>query len=646
MAGLTDFLGDVKMLALEAEERSRQEAHRVTELINFARGFQWQQEGAPAWFRSIEQDPDAERARLNIVRRLISAYSSMVVGSFGGFAVSPSNPSSAAALQAMMTERVVSSLWRDDGYFPMDARAQAVFLGAVTGASWVKVVYDPAKNRERGGRVDGDIDVQVKTRNEVHPDPSARREEDITYIFETEVIPLSLALTRYPTTFYGHPTRPEMFDRHTADDVHMNDWAIDERDHVLGQTGNSTRNYQVKITKCWWKPGRQFPNGLFVAYTGETMLSMGPLPFDFPWVMFRGPYPVPWSLYPDGMLMDLEHPQRDANEIAGRILEWIKRCSAPTILAHTESNVSEDEFTDMAGGVVKYSGNKPAPTWMNPPTIPGQLFAVVDGRMDLMKTIAAISEINLGSVPTDDFSGRAVAILEDLQRSSHGEAFSSYHRSCMRVVEKMMRIARDFWPDNKILKTSDAGAQGQAVFRRAEFDSDSELVVQVTSGPKSRMAARAEVLEMYMAGVYQDTPDASRARAELRLAGPESESTEQIHREKALRENVALFEAGHRPEVDVLDDHEVHWRVHERALFTESDIARRRMLAEHLLEHRSYLEPAAQDAGAEGGGGGGLLPPDEATLPGGDQPGAESPMNGGIGDLEAMGATGQQPGPK
>lgn len=652
------LLGEVKALADEARDRTRHEAAKTAVQLNFVRGYQWHPQGSPAWFQNTESHPDVETPSRNMVRRLLSAYAAMVTSSVTDFEVTPRSPNSMARYQAHATGKIVHALWRDDGdYFPLADRVNAVFLAAVTGGAWVKVGYDPQRRPLPGGEVEGDIDVQVLARSEVHPDPAARREEDMSYLFHTVTIPVATAMSRYPVDVFGRPTDGSAFERLTDDELYMQHLATGY-DHELGWGSTDwavSRNYLVEITHCWWKPGRHFPNGLFLAYSGERVLAMGPLPYEFPWVFVPGPNRVPWSLYPDGLLMDLERTQRDMNEVSGRIMEWIKLCSAPTLLTHVDNTIDEDEFTNLAGAIVRYAGNRPPPTWNSPPAPPGQLFDAEGRLLDLMKQQAAISDINLGSVPTDDFSGRAVAILEDLQRSSHGEAFSSYQRVTVKILRKMLAIAQSFWPEGKTLLAAGGSSTDVAVFRRAEFDPAALISVKSGGAPKSRMAARAERLELFAAGAYDDTPAAEKLRADLAMGG--ERSNEELHHQKALAENVALFEGGHQPEVDVFDDHEIHYHEHERALLTESDPELKRRMAEHMLVHQQAMLEAMAAMAPSGDpaapSGGGSLPPPPADLPLGEEAarasdtgrGAESPMGGGIGDLEAMSSTGRRPGP-
>lgn len=646
---IAQFVGQLRELKQEAWDQARLEAYRVGQLMQFFRGFQWEHGDHELFGELTPQHPDAERTRLNMVRRLISAYASMVSGSFDTFTVNARSASSEAEIKARHTRKVVSAIWRSDSYFPLEERYKAVLYGAIQGGSWVKVTYDPTKYRDDPERIEGDIDVQVFTRNDVYPDPAAKREEDVSYIFENETIPIALAFSRYTTDIFGQPTDARHFERSRPEETFADLGAVHNSGFEWTQSyREGSRNYEVTITKVWWKPSRQFPKGLFVAYSGETVFSMSPLPFEFPWVFFPGPNPVPNRLYPDGMLMDLENPQQDMNEISARIMEWIKACTNPTLLTHISHNLSAGDFEDIPGSVVQYSGSMEKPSWMNPPAPPGQLFQVVSDRLELMKLQAAVSEINLGQVPTDDFSGRAVAILQDLQRSSHGAAFSSYFRASSRVLRKMLKIAQRFWPDGKPLLSGTSGSRSDIeIFRQTEFDADALVTLQPAAGVKSETAQRAEKMELFTAGAFDDMPAAARLRAELGMTGPESDSLTEVHLDKALRENVAV-QGGYTPEVDPLDDHEIHFHAHQRGVFADDmNPQQKRMLAEHAMLHAQYLMPPVPPPGAEGRGGmpeeGGL--PVEEELAQEAEAQAESPMNGGIGDLEAASATGRSPGP-
>lgn len=640
MNGLDQLMSSIRALAEEAESRTRQDAARVSQLLNFDRGYQWGHAHAHPFLHAVEQHPDAERPKLNMSRRLISAFSSMISNSVNSFVVSARNGSSMAELQAMHTDAIVHALWRDDGYFPLEERARAVGLASKTGGCWVKVVWDPEKGVESGD--DGDLDVRVLTRNQVHPDPTAADERDISYMFETEILPVAKAISRYPTDHYGRATGSQSFDRTNREAEFYQSSGIDDfTDFTWTQGGDASRNYAVKVTKCYWKPSRQFPEGLFVAYSGQTVLSVSVLQFDWPFVFFAGPHPIEGQLYGDGLLMDLEHPQRSMNEVFGRILEWIKNCSAPKMAVQEGTMVRHQAFDDLAGGIVYHTGAV-APGWVNPPAPPGQLFGVVSDMKELMKEISAISEINLGQTPTDDFSGRAVSMLHELQQSSHGASFASFARSCLEVLKKMLGVAQRYWPDEKALIGAPTMGRNRTVtFRRVLFDARALIAIDPsTAAARNKMAARAEKVELFTAGAYEENPAALKFRHELQMEGPDALSLDSSHRRKALSENIALKDGNHYPQVDDLDDHEIHWKEHLSGYF-EDDLnpQQKTALAQHIRDHGMYLSAMVEEQQAAMGSEGMLTPPPELG------PGAESPINGGIGDMEAISASGRSPGP-
>jgi hypothetical protein len=631
----------------------------------FYRGSQW---GASSQFGWIPDSVELEEARevYNYVRPTVrSAVASMLRAVPSPEAIAAHGGCRSVA-RALASHNLMRSFMRN-GVIPFAELYRGCTDAQVKGACWFKTYWNPNAGKfidvprmvpseldptqmepatddfgqpQMDQHREGEITVEFCDVVDVLPDPHAKKESEIRHIFHRKLVPISTLMDQFPKDAFGESTESR-WETQSRDHGQNARTTIedDSRGGLIGFAGgyNSRNegNELAELVEYWERPTNEFSKGRLIVFSGELIVAIGPLPYEFPWNLMLGENIVPNGLYSDGIVEDILPLQKTINLNASKRREWMDKILSPPLLNPTNSGIDEALFSDMAGSIISHNpGAKPE--WMDVPGIPQSMFTIEEQLVAMIKDVSTYSDITRGEAPQGIETGRALAWLHEFQAGVHEPDHALVQETLARIMIKCLRLARDFYSEERTVKMlGDNDRMIARRFRKADYDFDAELIVNPFSGDStSRAVRRAEVLEDFQAELYNDEKPGSKTARRLLgtdVADKNDVDIEGVHKSKARDEHLSLEENPFAPlQVREFHDHDIH--IDEHNVFRNSadydrlpPIAQQQFdmhVAEHELMRADALDGFAAEQGMlEGGSAPGAPPPAE--------PGIESPMDGG-----------------
>lgn len=633
-----EILGEIEAMYQDALEGIRGRDMVATENMAFYRGLHWGV--APESGGWVEPSASGEEAEvLNYIRPTVrSAVASMLRNVPSPEAV-PTTSDLGSASRALATQRLVRSVLQDDEVFDVLLRGETD--AQIKGACWYKILYDP--NAPGGGK----YRVEFRDILDALADPHATSEREIRHIFDRKMVPLSTLEDRFPVDAFGLETRGR-FGAGKPEQARSDRDAIERAPQFMygswSRTGRAHGNTLCELVEYWERPTIRNPGGRLVVYSGDVVIVDSALPYEWPWVLRSGQNIVPNALYADGVVLDLKPINRTVNFAATKRKEHIANGIAAQLLVSKESKINVDHIDDITGGVIYWEGGNAAlkPEWVQPAMMPQGLFETEQQGLSVMKDVSTYSDISRGDAPAGVETGRALAYLHEFQQGVREPDVRVFKLCIVRVLKKILSIIRDFYEEGRLVRIfGENGRWTIAPLRRAEFDFEADLVIEMDNGaPSSRALRLNEAIQVFQLGGFSDTPDAERFRKVVQYDHQDRSTidAEEKHKMRCRGELSKIIENplyplavrwgadDHQAYLDVLDDflagHEFD------ALPTVAQQSILTYLSEHEMGLAEQMGAFAQQQQALSPGGGGA--------PAEKQPGIASPFDGGTSDADAM----------
>ncbi len=646
----------------------------ATENMAFYRGLQFGQATRLGFYAEDSADGEEREVR-NYIAPTVGSLAAARLRAMPNLKVTANSSDIGSITKARFQERLLRS-FRYNGVHDIEEFYKAEIKRAVHGAVWLKTYWDPNRgkatrqpryaqgpNGELIPQVDafgvqkwwhafeGEIVTEHYDIIDVLPDPHATRPSEVRHIFHRKLVPLDRALDRFSYDAFGRKLSVKDFDQNQGYfEVFERDAVENDAKHFESSLGGTKparaqANQLARIVEFWVKPTNEFPRGGLLVYSGNTVLAASPLPYEWPWDLLIGRNVLPASLYSDGDVVHLKDPQRAINLVASKMKEYVANCASPTMLAPNNSKVSPGDFSDIAGDVVMFDPMGGRPEWMNVPNMPAEVASTELRLREQMGDISAVSDVARGDVPPQVETGRALAYLYEFQNGVHEPDVALQHNALRSVAQKQLKLAHDFYAEDRLIALTGDNADWEAYhFKRADMGPVGTVVIETEDQkPNSRAIRRAEALEDYAAGAYEDTPAAKRYREVVNMPhfGSEEIDIERQHHARALEEQTGILH-GVPPTLLEQDDDEFHLEKHQAFVlskeFRNLPIEWQSAFLQHIAEHEMRFIESLQAQQAMGGL---QAQPNTGSQP--KQPGIPSPLNGGQGDMENL-APGGAPG--
>lgn len=590
----------------------------------------------------------------------------------------PASDSSDDIARGRCTDRLVKSIAKSN-LIDLEELIRGETKVAVHGAGFYKVYWDPSKGKATKvpkmtegpegpvqetdffGRPSFETVFEGAPAFEFHdvidvlPDPMAVKRGEVRHVFHRKMLPYGVVNDRFKVDAFGQPTEGRWENvGHEYEQVERD--AIENDSRAFATSGGSPTssraktNQMVRLNEGWYKPTAQFPNGLLIVWSGDMIIALTELPYEWPWVMRLGPG-LRGGLIADGIVQHIKPMQRTLNVTASKRREWIDYILSPPLLVPEGSDIRKDHISDVAGYILNFNASAGKPEWMNVPNIPQSMFETEGSLVQQIKDISGVSDIDRGGVPQGLSTARAMAYQYEFQQGVSEPDTGLFKLDYLRVITLVLKLFRDYMPDNRLISMlGENNAWERTAFRRDDYDFDVELILEEENQPNSKALREANAKEYFQIGALNDTPEAERFRKMngLDYIDEESSRIDGNHRRRALKEIlqfkdwVAQAEAGMVDEssnplyVMEQDKHDTHIDVIDNFRITDEYIAlpdwAKQMVDQHSHLHQQAMLEQMQMFGMQQGamGANGAGPPPAKNQ-------MASPFDGGKSDIAAMG---------
>lgn len=495
----------------------------------------------------------------------------------------------------------------------------------ICGTVLLKTVWSKDAGRPVGmvdGRLvrEGDLEVTVVPAYEFYPDSVTRRDvRECASIIHAKAYTVDEIFRRWGQRVEGR----------TVDVFSMDNTGV-----VAGGVGYNP-GYQTIVrgelenaeTVIEWMelPGPDLPEGRMAVVAGDRLLHLGPLPWrvgewgerGFPFVRMICE-PNPGYFFGVSVLERLLPIQRAYNAVQNRIHEFIARMTIGNLTVQEGSIVNDEVLDDglPPGTVLEVRPGSEMPHWMDSPQIPQALLAERESLDNQFILISGTSEISRNSnMPSSALSGVAIELLKEQDDTRLSQTAENVRDAVRETGVIWLRLLRQFATTSRITRLGGEDNDVTLVkWRGSDLTSD-DVVIDTDNELSNTPAQRKNtVLELFKAGLFNDpatgglsSHNKARLMEVFQLGNWEDiADIDTLQRQQAQREN-ELNEEGEAPEVNELDDTEIHILEHTRYVFSAGFRELKRdhpEAAEHLMahirEHRDIQQRmAAQNAVAQ-----------------------------------------------
>lgn len=543
-------LGPIEAMYEDAKSAMRQLALTCNESMAFYIGWQWGRSTEVGY----EEDTGERQETYNYIQSVVRAWVASNLRAMPAPQVVASHSTWSSMQRARAGQMFVRSMLYD-GTLATEELVRGEIGAAINGACWYKACWDP-----HGGRVvktqkfnpreapgpngkplivwepefdylgnpvmieqfEGAIKIEARDIIDVLPDPNATREEEVGYIFERKAIARYRLEAMFQQDVYGEPTKGR-FESMYRDEM------MEQRDIIekmtrgvsyFSSTGQAPENELCMMVSFWVKPNPIMPQGRLFIWSGDVILSDGPLPYEWPWVLRNGENIVPGSLYAIGSVDPLKSPQRTLNLNASKRSEIMEHCQQVNLLVDRQANVEVEAFTDISGNKIFYDGGRMPPTNLPAADIPPSMFEQEAALLSMLRDISSFHEIAQGDAPPQIETGRGLAYLFEFQQGVRAPSVAMFKNVIIRLLNKGMRLARDFFTEARTIDIigEDLASWTIRSWKRTDYELDTQVRVlpdgDVPNSPALRLAMAQEFMTI---GALSDTPEGQRFRKMVRF---------------------------------------------------------------------------------------------------------------------------------
>lgn len=299
----------------------------------------------------------------------------------------------------------------------------------------------------------------------------------------------------------------------------------------------------VLVYEAWIKPGatKLMPEGGVVILIDETLVAVyrEGLPYT------HHQYPVTkyehipsGTFYADSPLVDTNGLQREYNQWRSRLNDYVKKMSAPQILAQKGAVVPQ-KWTNEAGVIVEYKPGYPPPTPLQLTPLPQH---VMDQQQVILQDIEDITgqhQVSKGTAPPGVTAGTAISYLQEKDDAYNMVAYQSIEDGHEKTASQTIALFVQYVDLKRKIKVVGAdGAFDTIMLQGSDVANGTDIRVQRGSAVgESQAAKEAKVMDMFSMGLI-DQPTALKL---LEVGGAQKVlDTLNVAEKKAQRENTKM----------------------------------------------------------------------------------------------------------
>lgn len=590
---------------ITADFKKRQEARRPVELnwrlnMNFVVGNQFAQISSKG---DIEESGKEyfwqEREVYNHIAPILETRLAKLGRVKAKAQVRPATSDDEDVASASLATKLIDAVCKENDFSSQLALANS--WSEITGSAFFKVTWDAEKGHalDASGEIkEGDVTITLCPPFEIFPEDIAITDIDK----QSSVMHAKVLTTKEVKRIWGKNVKGGEVNVFSFDNAQVGGG--------FGYTASvpkivsEKREDSVTVIEKYEAPTHEYPNGRLIIVAGDTLLYQGDMPYLNGEDGTRG-YPFAKQVCIDNLtnffgtsVVERIIPvQRAYNTVKNRKHEFMNRM-AVGVMAVEDGSVDTDSLEEEGlppGKVVVYRQGSTPPIMLSPTQVPSEFSREEEKLLNEFVMISGVSEVTTYSqVPANVASGTAISLLLEQDDTRIALTADSLRESIKRISKQVLRLYRQFAKVPRVKRiTGDNGDVEIASFCAGNIDSEDIVFDTISDIEDTLSARRAMVYDLLKLGLFADENGKLNASTKARLFEilgfgnwEDGRSNDEIHRKKALKENMEL-EKKDVP-VDVYDDHALHIAEHVRMCVSTkcvSDKAVRDRVANHIAKH-------------------------------------------------------------
>lgn len=590
---------------ITADFKKRQEARRPVELnwrlnMNFVVGNQFAQISSKG---DIEESGKEyfwqEREVYNHIAPILETRLAKLGRVKAKAQVRPATSDDEDVASASLATKLIDAVCKENDFSSQLALANS--WSEITGSAFFKVTWDAEKGHalDASGEIkEGDVTITLCPPFEIFPEDIAITDIDK----QSSVMHAKVLTTKEVKRIWGKDVKGGEVNVFSFDNAQVGGG--------FGYTASvpkivsEKREDSVTVIEKYEAPTHEYPNGRLIIVAGDTLLYQGDMPYLNGEDGTRG-YPFAKQVCIDNLtnffgtsVVERIIPvQRAYNTVKNRKHEFMNRM-AVGVMAVEDGSVDTDSLEEEGlppGKVVVYRQGSTPPIMLSPTQVPSEFSREEEKLLNEFVMISGVSEVTTYSqVPANVASGTAISLLLEQDDTRIALTADSLRESIKRISKQVLRLYRQFAKVPRVKRiTGDNGDVEIASFCAGNIDSEDIVFDTISDIEDTLSARRAMVYDLLKLGLFADENGKLNASTKARLFEilgfgnwEDGRSNDEIHRKKALKENMEL-EKKDVP-VDVYDDHALHIAEHVRMCVSTkcvSDKAVRARVANHIAKH-------------------------------------------------------------
>lgn len=590
---------------ITADFKKRQEARRPVELnwrlnMNFVVGNQFAQISSKG---DIEERGKEyfwqEREVYNHIAPILETRLAKLGRVKAKAQVRPATSDDEDVASASLATKLIDAVCKENDFSSQLALANS--WSEITGSAFFKVTWDAEKGHalDASGEIkEGDVTITLCPPFEIFPEDIAITDIDK----QSSVMHAKVLTTKEVKRIWGKDVKGGEVNVFSFDNAQVGGG--------FGYTASvpkivsEKREDSVTVIEKYEAPTHEYPNGRLIIVAGDTLLYQGDMPYLNGEDGTRG-YPFAKQVCIDNLtnffgtsVVERIIPvQRAYNTVKNRKHEFMNRM-AVGVMAVEDGSVDTDSLEEEGlppGKVVVYRQGSTPPIMLSPTQVPSEFSREEEKLLNEFVMISGVSEVTTYSqVPANVASGTAISLLLEQDDTRIALTADSLRESIKRISKQVLRLYRQFAKVPRVKRiTGDNGDVEIASFCAGNIDSEDIVFDTISDIEDTLSARRAMVYDLLKLGLFADENGKLNASTKARLFEilgfgnwEDGRSNDEIHRKKALKENMEL-EKKDVP-VDVYDDHALHIAEHVRMCVSTkcvSDKAVRDRVANHIAKH-------------------------------------------------------------
>lgn len=590
---------------ITADFKKRQEARRPVELnwrlnMNFVVGNQFAQISSKG---DIEESGKEyfwqEREVYNHIAPILETRLAKLGRVKAKAQVRPATSDDEDVASASLATKLIDAVCKENDFSSQLALANS--WSEITGSAFFKVTWDAEKGHalDASGEIkEGDVTITLCPPFEIFPEDIAITDIDK----QSSVMHAKVLTTKEVKRIWGKDVKGGEVNVFSFDNAQVGGG--------FGYTASvpkivsEKREDSVTVIEKYEAPTHEYPNGRLIIVAGDTLLYQGDMPYLNGEDGTRG-YPFAKQVCIDNLtnffgtsVVERIIPvQRAYNTVKNRKHEFMNRM-AVGVMAVEDGSVDTDSLEEEGlppGKVVVYRQGSTPPIMLSPTQVPSEFSREEEKLLNEFVMISGVSEVTTYSqVPANVASGTAISLLLEQDDTRIALTADSLRESIKRISKQVLRLYRQFAKVPRVKRiTGDNGDVEIASFCAGNIDSEDIVFDTISDIEDTLSARRAMVYDLLKLGLFADENGKLNASTKARLFEilgfgnwEDGRNNDEIHRKKALRENMDL-EKKDVP-VDVYDDHALHIAEHVRMCVSTkcvSDKVVRDRVANHIAKH-------------------------------------------------------------